>query len=217
MRLYPPEEIGRPLRLVVPTHRYRHELEPDRLASLTWGSVGRYCSELHHSDEDQFWSKYALDDRWVPPMHTIVSIAGAGGAEREWQEKQIKHSRGDRTGLGHCLDKINHPSWAKKPETLAFALNQKFPGMGHGRKPPQDAIRLFDAMDVIWKRKETSLSERQRGSMRKQLERFRQFGFALSKDASKLLAGIVECLSGDLDDCEGAARVNEFETSGHGI
>ena len=172
-------------------------------ASPICGRTGRTCSALHPSDEDWIWFKNALDDRWIPPMHKIVSIAGAGGDERDWQEKQINHSRGDRTGLGHSLDKIKRPSWAKRSQTLAFALNQKFPGLKDGRKPPQQAIRLFEAMDVIWNRKETALSESQRAAMRKQLERFRHFGLGLGKEASGQLAGIEELLRDDLYDYQG--------------
>ena len=231
MRLHPPDEMGRPgqraidkrtsisvdcvwrkgsLAHVGRRRSYRigkpslsRTLEPDAIESLTWGTAGRTCSALHPSDEDWFWFKYAHDERWIPAMHEIVSIASAGGDDREWREKQINHSRGDRTGLGHSIDKIKHPTWAKRPETLAFALNQKFPDLEPGGKLPQDVVRLFDAMEVIWKRKETTLSESQRASMRKQLERFRQFGFGLSKSASSILANLLELLHGDLNDSLG--------------
>jgi hypothetical protein len=179
------------------------KLVPDKLESQTWGRSGRTCSELHPSDADWFWFRYALDDRWIPPMHEIVSIASAGSDEREWQEKQINHSRGDRTGLGRSIDKVKYPSWARRPETLAFALHEKFPGMKPGRRPPQDFNSLANAIEVIWKRTETSLSERERASLRKQLERFRQHGLQLSKDAQNMLVGLEELITGNLDDSLG--------------
>jgi hypothetical protein len=231
LRLYPPDKTGRPgiwaidkrtsfgvncvwrkgSRVHVGRQRSRisgkssrrRKLEPDPLFSLTWGRKGRSCSALHPSDEDRYWFKYALDDRWIPKMHEIVSIASAGGDEREWQEKQFNHSRGDRTGLGHSLDKINRPMWTRKPETLAFALNQRFPGLKPEQKPPHGFSCLAEAMEVIWKRGGTSHSESQRALMRKLLERFRHFGLSLSKDASCLLTGIEELLRGDLFDFQG--------------
>lgn len=232
MRLYPPDEMGRPgewaidkrtsfgvdcvwrkgTTVHVGRQRSRicgnfslrnRKLEPDGLESVTWTRIGRTCSALRPSDADWFWFKYALDDRWIPPMHDIVSIASAGGDEREWHEKQINHARGDRTGLGHSLDKISRPAWTKRPEALGFALKQKFPSLESGRRPPEDAIRLMEAMEVIWKRRETSLSDRQRAAMRKQLERFRRFGFDLSKSASNLLTNIEQLLRGDLYDYQG--------------